>query len=134
VSSVDLDDSIDRSAAPAATAAPSTDVTQPPSSEAPPTEPPATDPTTAETAPPTTRATTATIPANSGPVTVQAGAFSTADAASQHVGLLAAKGFGGFTVSGGGPFRVVRGGLSGSQANALIRALGAAGVSAFIRG
>jgi hypothetical protein len=64
---------------------------------------------------------------------VQAGSFSTADLAAQQVGSLASKGFGGFAVSGSGPFRVLRGGLTGSQANALIRALAGAGVSAFVR-
>jgi cell division protein FtsN len=67
-------------------------------------------------------------------LSVQAGAFSTREAADQAVQALAAKGFGGFSVSGSGPFRVVRGGLSGADADALVRSLAAAGVAAFVRG
>ena len=65
---------------------------------------------------------------------MQAGAYATQEAAAQAVSILAGKGFGGFGVSGSGPFRVVQGGLSGEDGDALVRALAAAGVSAFVRG
>jgi hypothetical protein len=65
---------------------------------------------------------------------VQAGAYGTQEAATQAVAALAAKGFGGFGVTGDGPFRVVRGGLSGADGDALVRSLAAAGISAFVRG
>jgi hypothetical protein len=98
------------------------------------TDPPSVPATVATTPRPRpTQAPPGTVAADSGPVTVQAGSFSSADLAAQQVSSLAARGFGGFSVSGGAPFRVVRGGLSGSQANALIRALAGAGVSAFVR-
>jgi cell division protein FtsN len=126
---------------------PTTVATSPPT-ETPtaPTEPATDPPVTSKPAPPKTtpkptNATAApgtaepgTAAPAAGPVTVQAGAFSTADAANQAVAALAAKGFGGFSVSGSGPFRVVRGGLSGAAANSLVRSLANAGVSAFIRG
>ncbi len=112
--------------------------------------------TTIATAPPTVATTTAPPPATPAPrpattarppvtappgthapggsVTVQAGAYATREAATQAVASLAAKGFGGFGVSGDGPFRVVRGGLSGADGDALVRSLAAAGVAAFVRG
>jgi hypothetical protein len=65
---------------------------------------------------------------------VQAGAYATKEAAAQAVTILAGKGFAGFGVSGDGPFRVVRGGLSGADGDALVRSLAAAGISAFVRG
>src|SRR5207248_2040672 len=104
--------------APAATTAVTDPPTSPPSTQAPTSAP---------------RAPAATVAPPGGPVTVQAGAYTTRDAATAAVTTLAAKGFGGFGVSGEGPFRVVRGGLSGRDANALVRALAAAGVSAFVR-
>jgi cell division septation protein DedD len=134
------------SSAAAAPTAPAVPTTIPASSAPAPTAttraplPSATDPppvpATVATTSPRPRATQAppgTVAADSGPVTVQAGSFSSADLAAQQVSSLAGRGFGGFSVSGGGPFRVVRGGLSGSQANALVRALAGAGVSAFVR-
>jgi len=103
------------------TAAPATAAPPPatPAAKPPVTAPPA-------TAPPATH--------KGGSVTVQAGAFSTRDAAAQAVSILAGKGFGGFGISGDGPFRVVRGGLSGEDGDALVRALAGAGVAAFVRG
>ena len=104
-----------------------------------PSHPPAA--TTAPTVAPPSPATTARPPKpappathSGGTVTVQAGAFSTRDAADQAVASLSGKGFGGFSVSGDGPFRVVRGGLSGPDGDALVRSLAAAGVAAFVRG
>jgi cell division protein FtsN len=73
-------------------------------------------------------------PTHSSPVSVQAGAYSTHEAATQAVALLAGKGFPGFGVDGSGPFRVVRGGLSGGDADALVKSLAAAGVPAYVRG
>jgi cell division septation protein DedD len=105
--------------APPATAAATTEPTVAP-------PPPSTTPRPPNTAPPATH--------SGGPVTVQAGAFSTRDAADQAVASLSGKGFGGFSVSGDGPFRVVRGGLSGPDGDALVRSLAAAGVAAFVRG
>ena len=67
-------------------------------------------------------------------MSVQAGAYSTREAATQGAALLASKGFAGFGVAGDGPFRVVRGGLSGADADALVQSLAAAGVAAFVRG
>jgi cell division septation protein DedD len=67
-------------------------------------------------------------------VVVQAGAYSTPSLAAQAVASLAAKGFGGFTVVGSGPYRVQRGGLSRDDANQLVRALRAAGIAAYVRG
>ena len=96
------------------------------------TAPPARPPSPATTVPPPNTGPPATH--SDGPVTVQAGAFSTREAADQAVAALAGKGFGGFSVSGEGPFRVVRGGLSGPDGDALVRSLAAAGVAAFVRG
>jgi hypothetical protein len=55
------------------------------------------------------------------------------DRAAHQLSVLAARGFGGFTISGNQPFRVVRTGLTRNQANALIQALAGADVSAFER-
>lgn len=108
------------------------DVTTGVGTVAPPSTPAASAATTAASAAPkpaTTRAPSRT----GGSASVQAGSFSTHDAAAQAVSVLAGKGFGGFAVSGSGPFRVVRGGLSGADAQALVQSLAAAGVSAFVR-
>jgi cell division septation protein DedD len=126
-------------AAPTAPAVPTTNSASsapaPTATTSAPTTPLATEPATVATnpRPRPTQATTGTVAPASGPVTVQAGSFSTAALAAQQVSSLAAKGFGGFSVSGDGPFRVLRGGLTGSQANSLIRALAGAGVAAFVR-
>jgi hypothetical protein len=104
---------------------------------APPTEATTTPPATPAPRPATTARPPVTAPPgthSSGPVTVQAGAYATQEAATQAVAALAAKGFGGFGVTGDGPFRVVRGGLSGADGDALVRSLAAAGISAFVRG
>ncbi len=82
--------------------------------------------------PPTTAASPATTPAG-GTALVQAGAYGTRAAATDAVAKLAAKGFGGFEVSGDGPFRVVRRGLSTSAANKLVQALAAVGIAAYVR-
>lgn len=113
----------------AVTVAPAGATTAPATTAA--TAPPATPAKPAPTNPPATKP-----PAThtGGPVTVQAGAFSTQEAADQAVAILASKGFGGFGVSGSGPFRVVRGGLSGADGDALVGALAAAGIAAFVRG
>lgn len=119
---------------PISTAPTTTVVTSPPTEVPPATSPPAPVPVTrAPATAPATAATAAPTHA-SGPVSVQAGAFSTREAAAQGAATLATKGFAGFGVSGDGPFRVVRGGLSGADADALVKALAAAGVSAFVRG
>jgi cell division protein FtsN len=120
---------------PISTAPPTTVVTSPPTEVPPSTELPVTRPPA--TRPPATAPATAAPAApthSNGPVSVQAGAFSTREAATLGVAQLAGKGFGGFAVAGDGPFRVVRGGLSGADADALVQALAAAGVSAFVRG
>jgi hypothetical protein len=88
--------------------------------------------TPSTTTTPTTVARSTDAPA-SGTVLVQAGAYSTAGAAARAAAALATKGFGGFAVSGNGPYRVVRGGLSSSAATKLARAMAAAGSVAFIR-
>jgi cell division septation protein DedD len=122
--------------------------TLPPITNAPTTTPLTVAPpvTTAAAAPPVSTApkpaTTAAKPPVTAPpvthkggsVTVQAGAYTTSDAAAQAVTILAGKGFGGFSVAGDGPFRVVRSGLSGEDGDALVQALAAAGISAFVRG
>jgi cell division protein FtsN len=120
--------------APASPATPGSPGSSPSSSGGPTT--PATTERPAPPATPARPATTAAPPAThtGSSLTVQAGAFSTREAADQAVQSLAAKGFGGFSVSGSGPFRVVRGGLSGADADALVRSLAAAGVAAFVRG
>ena len=64
---------------------------------------------------------------------MQAGAYSTPAAAAQAAAALAAKGFGGFVVSGNGPYRVRRSGLSSSAATKLVQALAAAGSAAYVR-
>jgi len=64
---------------------------------------------------------------------VQAGAYATSAAAAQAVASLAAKGFGGFEVTGTGPYRVVRGGLSNAAATKLVQALAAVGIAAYVR-
>ena len=104
---------------------------------APPTATTAAPPVTPAPRPATTAKPAVTAPPgthSAGPVTVQAGAYATRDAATQAVAALAGKGFGGFGVTGDGPFRVVRGGLSGPDGDALVRSLAAAGISAFVRG
>ena len=105
---------------------------------APPTEAPASTvapaPTPAETRAPASSPPSVSPTHSSGPVSVQAGAYSTKEAATKAVALLAGKGFPGFGVDGNGPFRVVRGGLSGGDADALVKSLAAAGVAAYVRG
>ena len=87
----------------------------------------------ADVAPADHAGTTAQAPAPSGTALVQAGAYGTRAAAADAVAKLAAKGFGGFEVSGDGPFRVVRRGLSSSAAAKLVQALAAAGITAYVR-
>jgi cell division protein FtsN len=120
--------------------------TLPPVTTLPTTSPPATTP--AATAPPTTaapatppptpattpRTTRAAPPAASGTATVQAGAYTTREAAVAAVAALGAKGFGGFGVTGSGPFRVQRGPMPRADAEALVQQMAAAGVNAFVRG
>jgi hypothetical protein len=65
---------------------------------------------------------------------VQAGSFSTAQAAQAQVGALSAAGFGGFAVVGSAPYRVLRGGMSPASAAALVRSLTAKGFVAYARG
>jgi hypothetical protein len=94
----------------------------------------ATTPAVPSSAAPTAASTarSAAAPA-SGTALVQAGAYSTPAAAAQAVAALAAKGFGGFVVSGNGPYRVRRSGLSSSAATKLVQALAAAGSAAYVR-
>jgi cell division septation protein DedD len=119
-------------AAPPVTAPPET---TPAVTEAPPTTPaPATPASPKPTAKP--RPTTAAPPArNSSPTTtvgVQAGAFTTKDAATQGLAALSAKGFAGFTVSGSGPFRLIRMPLSKQEADALVADLTRAGLPGLV--
>src|SRR5262245_20711601 len=84
-------------ATPAADPAATTAATVPPTPA--PTEAPP-EPPSATAAP---RPTAAAPPKVTGPVTVQAGAFTTRAAAEQAVVALGAKGFGGFAIAGDGP-------------------------------
>jgi Sortase domain/SPOR domain len=99
------------------------DTAPPPEATAPATAPPT---AARSSAPPTSAA------ASGATVSLQAGSFKAADGAKLLQQQLAAAGFPGFSTQGSGPFRVVRGGLSESDAGALRQRLSAAGFQSFV--
>jgi len=102
------------------------DTEPPPEVTAPATAPPTAPPSTKPTAPATSKAPSGAT------VSLQAGSFKAADGAKLLQQQLAAAGFAGFSTQGSGPFRVVRGGLTESDAGALRQRLSAAGFESFV--
>ncbi len=83
-------------------------------------------------APATAPPTTARAASSNATVSLQAGSFKAADGAKLLQQQLTAAGFSGFTTQGSGPFRVVRGGLTESDAGTLRQRLSAAGFESFV--